>query len=184
MLSTRSLRSVIGYVGQEPVLFATTVRANIMHGNPQATEEDIAAALKDAQVDFVNSLPKGLETFVGSGGNQFSGGQKQRIALARALVKKPSMLLLDEATSALDNKSEKMVQETLDRLGNLDAADDDRDRPPPLHGEEEGRHLRDEEGQGRGVWHARRSDVEERRVLCAGGLPGERREGPLRQQRG
>lgn len=113
-----SLRALIGYVGQEPVLFATSVRNNIMQGWPQATEADLEEATKIANMGFINDLPDKLDTFVGSGGSQFSGGQKQRIAIARAMLRKPKILFLDEATSALDNKSEKMIQETIDKIGN------------------------------------------------------------------
>lgn len=115
--SVRSFRQQIGYVGQEPVLFATSIWNNIMQGCPQATKEDFKRATAEAQLDFVNRLPEKFQTYVGSGGSQFSGGQKQRIAIARALLKKPSVLFLDEATSALDSKSEKMIQATIDAIG-------------------------------------------------------------------
>eukprot|EP00930_Biecheleria_cincta_P069207 TRINITY_DN56980_c0_g1_i1.p1 TRINITY_DN56980_c0_g1~~TRINITY_DN56980_c0_g1_i1.p1 ORF type:complete len:1319 (+),score=303.48 TRINITY_DN56980_c0_g1_i1:81-4037(+) len=115
--SVPSYRQQIGYVGQEPVLFATSIRENIMQGCPQASEDDFQRATAEAQLDFVKSLPEKFETYVGSGGSQFSGGQKQRIAIARALLKKPSVLFLDEATSALDSESEKMIQATIDVIG-------------------------------------------------------------------
>jgi len=115
-LSTKSIRRLIGYVGQEPVLFAGTVRENVLAGNPSASKDLLDKVVQDAQLSFVNDLPQKLDTFVGSGGNQFSGGQKQRIAIARALIKKPSVLLLDEATSALDNAAERMIQDTLDNI--------------------------------------------------------------------
>lgn len=116
--SVRSFRQQIGYVGQEPVLFATTMKKNIMQGWPEATDQDFKVAVNDAQVaTFVKDLPDGYDTFVGSGGSQFSGGQKQRIAIARALLKRPSVLYLDEATSALDSTSERMIQETIDQIG-------------------------------------------------------------------
>ncbi|CAE7635908.1 unnamed protein product [Symbiodinium microadriaticum] len=114
-----ALRRCIGYVGQEPVLFASSIRHNIMQGNPSASKEDFAKACADAQLGFVDNLPEkypGYNTFVGSGGGQLSGGQKQRIAIARALLKKASFLFLDEATSALDNTSEKMIQATIDSI--------------------------------------------------------------------
>lgn len=114
--SVRSLRKSIAYVGQEPVLFATSIEENIKQGNPGASEADFQKACKDAQLTFVDSLPEGYKTFVGSGGSQFSGGQKQRIAIARALIKNATFLLLDEATSALDNRSEKMIQATIDSI--------------------------------------------------------------------
>jgi len=111
-----ALRRCIGYVGQEPVLFASSIRHNIMQGNPSASKEDFAKACADAQLGFVDNLPDKYNTFVGSGGGQLSGGQKQRIAIARALLKKASFLFLDEATSALDNTSEKMIQATIDSI--------------------------------------------------------------------
>jgi len=113
---TSSIREKIGYVGQEPVLFATSIRENIMHGAPNASPELFKRACHDAQLDFVDKLPEKYNTYVGSGGSQFSGGQKQRIAIARALIKNASFLFLDEATSALDNTSEKMIQSTIDSI--------------------------------------------------------------------
>jgi ATP-binding cassette subfamily B (MDR/TAP) protein 1 len=106
-LDLRWLRSQIGYVGQEPVLFAATLRENLLLGRPDASPEQIDDALRQAEAyDFVyGTLEDKLETFVGTGGGQISGGQKQRIAIARALLKKPKILLLDEATSALDRRN-------------------------------------------------------------------------------
>lgn len=121
-LSLRSLpvnvwRRKIGFVGQEPVLFATSILNNIKGGDQSISQQEAVAAAKEAQAfDFVDALPKKFETYVGGGGSQVSGGQKQRIAIARALVKRPQLLLLDEATSALDTASELLVQETLDKL--------------------------------------------------------------------
>ncbi|CAJ1374272.1 unnamed protein product [Effrenium voratum] len=111
-----ALRRCIGYVGQEPVLFASSIKYNIMQGHPNASKEDFAQACADAQLSFVDALPEKYNTFVGAGGGQLSGGQKQRIAIARALLKKASFLFLDEATSALDNTSEKMIQQTIDDI--------------------------------------------------------------------
>ena len=118
-INLREFRSRVGYVGQEPVLFNQTIRENLLYGNPNATEEQIMKALKNANaLKVVEKLPEGLETVVGAGGGQLSGGEKQRIALARAFVKDPKILILDEATSALDRKNEKEVQEAIDSLQN------------------------------------------------------------------
>uniref|UniRef100_T1JCV2 ABC-type xenobiotic transporter n=1 Tax=Strigamia maritima TaxID=126957 RepID=T1JCV2_STRMM len=106
----------IGVVSQEPCLFDTTIRENIRFGNQNATEEEIIYAAKEANAhDFILKLPLQYETVVGGQGSLLSGGQRQRIAIARALVRNPSILLLDEATSALDNESEVIVQESLDK---------------------------------------------------------------------
>ncbi|XP_052872874.1 multidrug resistance protein homolog 49 isoform X2 [Anopheles cruzii] len=110
------LRSMIGVVGQEPVLFATTIADNIRYGNPSASQSDIERAAKIANChSFVMKLPNGYGTMIGERGAQLSGGQKQRIAIARALVRNPKILLLDEATSALDPNSERRVQDALER---------------------------------------------------------------------
>ncbi|KAI4328050.1 hypothetical protein L6164_020444 [Bauhinia variegata] len=116
-LDLRWLRQQIGLVNQEPALFATSIKENILYGKDDATLEELKRAVKlsDAQ-SFINNLPDRLETQVGERGIQLSGGQKQRIAISRAMVKNPSILLLDEATSALDAESEKSVQEALDRV--------------------------------------------------------------------
>ncbi|CAL5197136.1 unnamed protein product [Lathyrus oleraceus] len=116
-LDLKWLRHQIGLVNQEPALFATTIRENILYGKNDATPEELNRALElsDAH-SFINNLPDGLDTQVGERGIQLSGGQKQRIAISRAIVKNPSILLLDEATSALDAESEKSVQEALDRV--------------------------------------------------------------------
>ncbi|CAI0471007.1 unnamed protein product [Linum tenue] len=110
------LRQQIGLVNQEPALFATSIKKNILYGKDDATMEEITHAAKLAEASsFINNLPDRFETQVGERGIQLSGGQKQRIAISRAIVKNPSILLLDEATSALDAESEKSVQEALDR---------------------------------------------------------------------
>ncbi|CAM9703395.1 unnamed protein product, partial [Scytosiphon promiscuus] len=110
-------RQQIGYVGQEPVLFAGTIALNIANGKQGATEDEIIAAARAANAhEFIKSFPKGYNTGVGEGGFQLSGGQKQRIAIARAIIKDPAILLLDEATSALDSESENVVQAALDKL--------------------------------------------------------------------
>ncbi|KAG5184894.1 ATP-binding cassette, sub-family B, member 1A [Tribonema minus] len=113
-------RQQIGYVGQEPVLFAGSIRDNIANGKPGATDDEIINAAKAANAhEFIKGFPKGFNTEVGEGGLQLSGGQKQRVAIARAIIKDPAILLLDEATSALDSESEKVVQQALDRLHEL-----------------------------------------------------------------
>lgn len=114
-LNVSWMRSHIGLVGQEPVLFDTTIRENIRYGNDSVTEEEMIKAAKEANAhDFISKLPEGYDSPVGERGSQLSGGQKQRIAIARALVRRPAILLLDEATSALDLHSEATVQRALD----------------------------------------------------------------------
>ncbi|CAF1327417.1 unnamed protein product [Adineta steineri] len=116
-LNIRWLRSLIGFVQQEPILFNLSIRDNIAYGinDRIVTQDEIETAAKMANIyEFIISLPESFDTFCGSKGNQLSGGQKQRIAIARALIRSPKILLLDEATSALDNKSEQVVQVALD----------------------------------------------------------------------
>lgn len=111
------LRQNIAIVPQDVILFGGTIRENIAYGRQNASEDEIIAAAKQANAwEFIESFPAGLETIVGERGVQLSGGQRQRIAIARAILKNPSILLLDEATSALDAESERVVQDALNKL--------------------------------------------------------------------
>ncbi|WP_432632949.1 ABC transporter ATP-binding protein [Brachyspira sp.] len=119
-LNTRSLRNQIGVVSQENILFYGTVRENILYANREANDEDLIRAAQIAHADeFIVKLPNGYDTHIGPRGIMLSGGQRQRIALARAVLKKPSILILDEATSALDTESEMYVQRALNEIINL-----------------------------------------------------------------
>ncbi|MFN3651447.1 MAG: ABC transporter ATP-binding protein [Armatimonadota bacterium] len=112
-----SLRKHIGIVPQDTVLFAGSLRDNIAYGRVDATLEEITAAAKAANAwEFIEKLPRGLNTMVGERGVMLSGGQRQRIAIARAILRNPTILILDEATSSLDNRSERLVQDALQRL--------------------------------------------------------------------
>ena len=115
--SLKSLRQNIGVVQQDVYLFAGTVLENIRYGRPDATREEIMEAAKNANAhDFIMNLPEGYDTNIGQRGVKLSGGQKQRLSIARVFLKNPPILIFDEATSALDNESEKVVQESLEKL--------------------------------------------------------------------
>lgn len=115
-LQLKWLRSQMGLVSQEPALFATTIKENILFGKEDASTEEVIEAAKASNAhNFICQLPEGYDTQVGERGVQMSGGQKQRIAIARAIIKAPKILLLDEATSALDSQSEQIVQKALDK---------------------------------------------------------------------
>jgi ATP-binding cassette subfamily B protein len=112
-----SLRAAIGMVPQDTVLFNDTIRYNIRYGRWSATDEEVEAAARTAQIDdFIRMSPKGYETEVGERGLKLSGGEKQRVAIARTILKAPPILVLDEATSALDSHTEHEIQEALDRV--------------------------------------------------------------------
>jgi ATP-binding cassette, subfamily B, bacterial MsbA len=116
-LDLNELREQIAYVPQMPLLFNASVAENIRIGKPEASEEEILEAARQANaLDFIDSLPNGLETVLSERGNSLSGGQRQRIAIARAFLKDAPILVLDEATSALDNQSDRFIQEALTRL--------------------------------------------------------------------
>lgn len=113
----RSLRDKIGMVLQDNILFSESVRANILMGNPEASDEEMILAAKAANAhDFIMNLPQGYDTKIGERGVKLSGGQKQRVAISRVFLKNPPILILDEATSALDLESEHLIQEALEKL--------------------------------------------------------------------
>lgn len=116
-VTLRSLRSNIGIVQQDIYLFNASMRDNILYGRPDATEEEVIAAAKRANIhDYIMSLPNGYDTEIGERGVRLSGGQKQRLSIARVFLKNPPILILDEATSALDNTTEILIQQSLDEL--------------------------------------------------------------------
>jgi ATP-binding cassette subfamily B protein len=115
-IDLQRLRTLLGVVAQDSVVFAASVRDNIRYGVPDATENEVRSAARMAAVEeFVARLPEGYDTPLGERGVRLSGGQRQRIAIARALLKDPPILLLDEATSALDSESEAFVKAAIDR---------------------------------------------------------------------
>jgi ATP-binding cassette subfamily B protein len=116
-MSFDDLANAIGVVSQETYLFHSSVADNLRFAKPDATDEELVAAAKAAQIhDHLASLPDGYQTVVGERGYRFSGGEKQRLAIARAVLRNPPILVLDEATSALDNQTEQAVQEAIDHV--------------------------------------------------------------------
>ena len=116
-LTLKSLRDHIGIVQQDVYLFVGTVYDNIAYGRPDATREEVIEAAKNANAhEFIMALPDGYDTDIGQRGVKLSGGQKQRLSIARVFLKNPPILIFDEATSALDNESERVVQESLEKL--------------------------------------------------------------------
>lgn len=112
-----SLRSQLGFVMQDTILFATTIRENVTFGRPDATEAEVIKAAQEAQAhDFIMAMPNGYDTYVGERGITLSGGQKQRLAIARALITDPRILILDDATASVDTNTEHLIQKALDRL--------------------------------------------------------------------
>ncbi len=116
-ITQNSLRSLLGLVTQDSILFNDTVKGNLLVANKNATDEEIIDALKIANAwEFVETLPKGINTNIGDSGGKLSGGQKQRLSIARAVLKNPPIMILDEATSALDTESERLVQDALEKM--------------------------------------------------------------------
>jgi ATP-binding cassette subfamily B protein len=116
-VTQKSLRQAIGVVPQDSVLFNDTIFYNIKYGRPDATDEEVYAAARLAQIDgFIRTLPLGYKTMVGERGLKLSGGEKQRVAIARTILKGPPILILDEATSALDSHTENEIQDALDQV--------------------------------------------------------------------
>ncbi|MNY30409.1 putative multidrug export ATP-binding/permease protein [compost metagenome] len=116
-LTLESLEAQIGVVTQEPFLFHTTIKENLRYAKPEATDAELVAACRSANIhEMIASLPEGYDTMVGERGYRLSGGEKQRLALARVILKSPRILILDEATSALDSHSEALIQAALTPL--------------------------------------------------------------------
>jgi ATP-binding cassette subfamily B protein/subfamily B ATP-binding cassette protein MsbA len=116
-LAVKDLRSLMGNVNQDPILFNDTIFNNIAFGVEGATEEQVIAAAKIANAhDFIMEKEQGYQTNIGDRGSKLSGGQRQRLSIARAILKNPPILILDEATASLDTESERLVQDALDRL--------------------------------------------------------------------
>jgi ATP-binding cassette subfamily B protein len=116
-MSKEDRAKLLAIVPQDPALFNDTIAANIRFGKLDATDDEVIAAAKIAQIhDFILTLPKGYQTIVGERGIKVSGGERQRVAIARAIIKDPKILVFDEATSSLDSSNEKAVLETIDRV--------------------------------------------------------------------
>lgn len=116
-MTLADVSDLVGVVVQEPYLLHATIAENLRYAKPDATDDEIVAAAKAAAIhDVVAGLPDGYDTVVGARGHRFSGGEKQRLALARTLLRNPPILVLDEATSALDTRTERSVQDALERL--------------------------------------------------------------------
>ena len=163
-VTQKSVREAIGVVPQDSVLFNDTIFYNIKYGRPDASDEEVYAAARLAQIDaFIRTLPLGYKTMVGERGLKLSGGEKQRVAIARTILKGPPILILDEATSALDSHTEKDIQDALDRVARnrttlviAHRLSTDRAR---------GQHSGARQGAARRAGHARRAD-RQRRTLC------------------
>ena len=162
-VTLESLGDNIGVVTQETYLFHTTIRRNLLYGRPDATQEELEAAARSANIhDRIVELPEGYDTVVGERGYKLSGGEKQRLAIARVILKDPRILILDEATSSLDTTNERLVQAALEPL--MAGPNDDRDRPPALDDPEGRCDLRDRPRQPRRAGDARRAPRTRRAV--------------------
>ena len=116
-LDLKEFRKLVGYVPQDPVLFFSSIKANMMWPKENLNSNEIQEALKLANAyDFIMQFPKKLETLVGEKGTEISGGQRQRIALARAIVRKPKLLILDEPTSSVDLETQKLIKDSLIKI--------------------------------------------------------------------
>ena len=165
-VTLESLGDMIGVVTQETYLFHTTIRRNLLYGRPDATQEELEAAARAANIhDRIVELPDGYDTVVGERGYKLSGGEKQRLAIARVILKDPRILILDEATSSLDTTSERLVQAALEPLmAGPHHASPSRTVCPRSCGR---RHLRDRPGPRRRARHARRAARRQRPVRAA-----------------
>lgn len=176
-----TLARAVGVVSQETYLFHASVADNLRFAKPDATDEEIEAAARAAQIhDHIASLPEGYDTLVGERGYRFSGGEKQRLAIARTILRDPPVLILDEATSALDTRTEHAVQQAIDALSAL--PHHDHHRPPALHRPRRRPDRRPGGGPDRGARHARRAAGPGREVRGPG--PAGRAECRGRQRRG
>lgn len=166
-LAVHDLRSLMGNVNQEAILFNDTIRANIAFGVESATDEQIEQAARVANAhDFIMATEQGYDTNIGDRGCRLSGGQRQRISIARAILKNPSVLILDEATSALDTESERLVQEALERL--MQGAHHRSDSPPTQHHSRRRPHLRHARGAHSGARHPRGAYGQRRPIQAPG----------------
>jgi len=165
-----SLRKYIGYVGQEPVLFAMSIKENLLLAKPDATDAELYEALKQANAyGFVMKLERKMDTYVGAGGSQLSGGQKQRISIARSILQNPKILLLDEATSALDEGTR---ERDPGHSRQVREQQDHRDcRAQTVDSHQLRYHLCVVEGPGRGARHSLRAARKERCICEAGAEP-------------
>ena len=164
-VTQKSLRAAIGMVPQDTVLFNDTIRYNIRYGRPDATDEEVEAAAKMAQIhDFVMSLPKGYDAMVGERGLKLSGGEKQRVSIARTILKGPPILILDEATSALDSFTEHQIQAALKKVSR--EPHHAGHRPPAVDGRRCRRDHRARQGPGGRARHPRRAAGPQEGRLC------------------